>query len=360
MKHIIKAVLAIFLLVAMLTACDLSSILPFQFEDFTTEPVDSEEALYPEPIKQLLAENKPYSLEFVSNGDGTCFVSRLYLNNRYNTPFDVIIPERSPAGDIVTGIDLGDSITDPSDVIPKYLIWERASKIATQVKADYPESMGGVIDEWWLNAYQELNPSKMDQGIREEMLKRYPILEYNTVIGVWYSKMSYLTDAFRRLQYADITPSVTKQYYEEFIQTAREAGAPEEVLTPYKKLIEELPVYANYSDQVRYLRIPLSVTDINVESLSYLMFQDIDAEKKVARGVVLPPLGVETTLEIYDTFAESLDLRSPSKDTFIIFSQSTSAKGYEELPNFAVYSAEKPRNNVLAWHYVDGVPTLWE
>lgn len=358
MKRIIKSVLAIFLLVAMLTACDLLSILPFQFEDFTTEPVDSEEALYPEPIKQLLAENKPYSLEFVSNGDGTCFVSRLYLNNRYNTPFDVIIPERSPAGDIVTGIDLWESLTDPYDVIPKYMTRERAEQIRNQVEADY-SNVDGRIDEWWLNAYQKFNPSKMDQGIREEMIKRYPILEY-VVIGSWLPKMSNLSDTFKRLQYADITPSVTKQYYEELMQEAREAGAPEEVLTPYKKLIEELPVYANYSDQVRYLHIPSSVTYIATESLSYLMFQDIDAEKQVARGVVLPPLGVETTLEIYDTFAESLDLRSPSKDTFVIFSQSTSAKGYEELPNFAVYSAEKPRNNVLAWHYVDGVPTLWE
>lgn len=360
MKRIIKSVLAIFLLVAMLTACDLSSILPlFQFEDFTTEPVVSEEAFYPEPIKQLLAENKPYSLEFVSNGDGTCFVSRLYLNNRYNTPFDIIIPERSPAGDVVTRIDLWKSLTNPDDVIPKYMTWERAEQIRNQVEADYPESMGGVIDKWWINAYEKFDVSKMDQGFREEMIKRYPILEY-VVIGSWLPKMSNLPDTFKRLQYADITPSVTRQYYEELMQEAREAGAPEELLTPYKNLIEELPVYANYSVQVRYLRIPLSVTDINVESLAYLMLENVDDENSPARGVVLPPLGVETTLEIYDTFAKSLGLRDSSKQTFVIFSQSTSAKGYEELPNFAVYSAEKPKNNVLAWHYVDGVPTLWK
>lgn len=375
--RIMKSVLAILLLVCILTSCNLSfvsdlvsQIIPEHStpetttestpESNTTPAEPTEEDFYPEPIKQLLANNQPYSLEFTSNGDGTCYVSRLYLNNQYETMFDVIIPEKSPTGDVVTGIDLGDSLTNPHDVVPKYLIWERAAKIADQVKVDYPNEQGGMVREWWINAYQEYNPSKMSPGMREEILKRLPILEYVPIIGAWYTKMSNLSDTFARLQYADITPSVAKQYYEELMQEAREAGAPEEILTPYKELMEAVPVYANYSDRVRYLHIPSTVTNINMESLSYLMFSSIDEEKSLARGVVLPPLGLEATLEIYDTFADSLGLRSPSKRTFIIFSHSMSAEGYEELPNFAVYSAEEPENDVLAWHYVDGVPTLWK
>lgn len=361
MKHIMKSVLALLLLVVMLASCNVGGKNTEPTTEPTTTPAEpTEEDRYPEPIKQLLAENNPYSLEFTSNGDGTCYVSRLYLNNRYETMFDIIIPEKSHVGDVVTGIDLGDSLTNPYDVVPKYLIWERAAKIADQVKVDYPNAQGGKVFQWWINAYQQYNTPNMSQGMREEMLKRLPILEYVPIIGAWYTKMSNLSDAFARLQYADITPSVAKQYYEEFIQTAREAGAPEEILTPYKELMEAVPVYANYSDQVRYLHIPSSVTDINMESLSYLMFWNVDAEKPIARGVVLPPLGLETTLAIYNTFADSLDLRGYSKDKFVIFSQGASAQGYEELLNFAIYSPEEPESNVLAWHYVDGVPTLWK
>lgn len=358
MKHIMKSVLAIFLLVVLLASC---RNLNTNDTDTTTPPTEPpEEEFYPEPIKQLLANNQPYSLEFTSNGDGTCYVSRLYLNNRYETAFDIIIPETSPAGDVVTGIDLGDSLTNPLDVAPLYILWERVETIVAQVKAEYPNALGGMVDKWWMNVYQEYNASRISPEMREEMIKKMPIFEYNTDIGVWLPKMSNLSDTFARLQYADITPTVTKQYYEEFMQEAREAGAPEEILTPYKTLIEALPVYANYSDQVQCLHIPSSVTYINIESLSYLLFKDIDAEKSLARGVVLPSFDLETTRKINDTFAVSLGLINPSKYTFIIFSQGTSAEGYEELPNFAIYSPEKPESDILAWHYVDGVPTLWK
>ena len=132
----------------------------------------TEEDLYPEPIKQLLAENKPYSLEFVSNGDGTCYVSKLYLNNRYETEFDVIIPEKSPAGDVVVGIDFGDCLTDPADVIPQDLTVKQVSEFLTKVVTDYPDAENGMVREWWINAYVQYNVSMMPPLMREEIIKR--------------------------------------------------------------------------------------------------------------------------------------------------------------------------------------------
>ena len=323
----------------------------------TTAPEElTEEDFYPEPIKQLLAENKPYSLEFVSNGDGTCYVSKLYLNNRYKTAFDIIIPEKSPAGDVVTGIDLGDSLTNPADVVPLFLTENQIDKILKQVEADYPDAESGHVVNWWVNAYQEYNLLKMPPLMRQEFIKKYPSLEYTNIVFNWMNKMSNTRDTFVRLKMADITLSVAKQCYEDLMQEARDAGAPEETLTIYKELLEAMPVYVNQSEYVRYLHIPSSVTNINAESLSYLMFEfEYDGEC-IDRGVVLSAFDLQTTKEINDIFAASL----PREYNFIIFSQSTSAEGYEELENFAVYSKENPQSNILAWHYVDGVPTLWK
>ena len=315
----------------------------------------TEEDLYPEPIKQLLAENEPYSLEFVSNGDGTCYVSKLYLNNRYEAAFDIIIPDKSPAGDVVTGIDLGDSLTNPEDIIPKYMTKSQMDKVLIQVKADYPYAEAGEIDLWWRNAYQQYDISKMPPLMAQEYIKRYPVIEY-VVFNMFYSKMSNTRDTFKRLEMAGITLDVAKQYYEEFMQEAREAGAPEETLTIYKELLEAMPVYINQSEYVRYLHIPASVSSINAESLSYLMFEFEEDGECIERGVVLPELDLTITKEINKTFAVSL----PQEYNFIIFSLSTSAEGYEELSNFAVYSPGEPQDDILAWRYVDGVPTLWE
>lgn len=315
----------------------------------------AEEDFYPAPIKQLLSGNKPYSLEFVSNGDGTCYVSKLYLNNRYETAFDIIIPEKSPAGDIVTGIDLGDSLTSPYDVVPLFLTKNQINEIIAQVKEDYPTAEGGMIDLWWINAYQEYNLSKMSPLMRQEFIKKYPSLEYMKVVFNWLNKMSNTRDTFMRLKTAGITLSVAKQSYEDLMQQAREVGAPEETLTMYKELLEAMPVYVNQSEYVRYLHIPSSVSSINAESLSYLMFEfEYDGEC-IDRGVVLPEFNLTTTKAINNTFAASL----PREYNFIIFSLSTSAEGYEGLENFAVYSKEDPQSNILAWHYVDGVPTIW-
>ena len=311
----------------------------------------SEEDLYPEPVKQLLTNNQPYSLEFVSNGDGTCYVSKLYLNNRYETAFDIIIPEQSPTGETVTGIDFGDSLTSPYDVIPKYLTDKQIGGILTPLKANYPNMDGGMVDKWWINAYIEYDISNYSPEMSEKIIESCPVSEYMTIFE-FDPRYSHADDTFRRIQLAGITPSVTKQYYAEFIQEARDAGAPEEILAPYKVLMDAMPAYANYSAYVRYLHVPASVSSIDAESLSYLMLADTFGSKKPTKGIVLPKFDPETTRAIAETF-------STPKYTFVVFSQSTSSVGYEEIDNFAIYSPEEPESNVLAWHYVDGVPTLW-
>ena len=381
--RILKSILAILLLVCVFASCAADfNWDPAGSADGTTEfTTDSsaqpdeptEEDLYPEPVKQLLAENKPYSLEFTSNGDGTCYVSRLYLNNRYETAFDIIIPEKSPTGDTVTGIDLGDSLTSPYDVVPMFLTDKQIWEIVAQVTEDYPTAEGGMMDAWWINAYMEYDISMMTPPMANELIKRYPEIEYIGVFWVWYHKMSNLCDTFTRIQDANITPSVTRQYYEEFIQEARDAGAPEDTLARYKELIDALPAYANYSAQIRYVHIPSSVSTINTESLSYLMLENnhnapaldnVIDRRTPKKGVILPAFDPETTISIYDALTGGL---SPTT-RFCIFSQITSTVEYEELmsligdgglSDFAIYSEEKPQDNIRAWHYVDGVPTLW-
>ena len=85
--------------------------------EITTPEETSEEDLYPEPVKQLLAENQPYSLEFTSNGDGTCTVSS---SSTKLDEGELVIPATAPNGDTVTEIgDFKNCMKLTSVVIPK-------------------------------------------------------------------------------------------------------------------------------------------------------------------------------------------------------------------------------------------------
>ena len=304
----------------------------------------TEEDLYPEPIKQLLAENKPYSLEFVSNGDGTCYVSKLYLNNRYEAAFDIIIPDKSPAGDVVTGIDLGTLLTSPLNMFPQYMTIERLRQIQAQVEADYSQ-IDPTVGKWWVNAYLECDISKCNPEDEEKFIEEYPLMQYMS-FAKFFPKMTNEGDAMRRIRMIGLTPRVAMQYYLEFAREAVTAGVPAEML------LRTVPAYINYSDCVRYLHIPASVNSINAESFGYLMVNFCVDSIVSTKGIVLPALDLETTSAIVDDILYSCD--------FIVFSLGTSLEGYEELSNFAIYSPEEPQDDILAWRYVDGVPTLWE
>ena len=287
-------------------------------------------------------------MEYTSNGDGTCYVSKLYLNNRYTTEFDIIIPETSPAGELVTGIDLGEPYKTLRTLLPQCLTVQQLEAFTEQVEADYPEM--GYAGVWWENAYEVLDVSKMNDEEREAAIARCPLAEYMVIVD-FLPKMSNTRDTLSRIGMANLTPYVTKQCYEDVIQEARAAGAPEEVLAPYQKLIEELPTYANYSKYVRFLHIPSSVNSINAESLVGVI---LNPTLEGRRGVILPVFDVETTTEIYNC----LTLFGYDRG-FYIFSQSTTKEGYEEISNFAVYSPEAPAEGARSWRYVDGVPTVW-
>lgn len=79
MKHIRKAILLaglLILLVAVFSSCN----------------QDSE-------------ENEPYQFTFVSNNDGTCYISHVEFNPDYEGECSTLVfPDHSPDGDVVTGI----------------------------------------------------------------------------------------------------------------------------------------------------------------------------------------------------------------------------------------------------------------
>lgn len=72
----------------------------------------------------------PYRLEFASNGDGTCIVNRVDVNILYEKPFTLSIPEKSPEGDTVIGMN-----TNSLSCLPQYLLPEDYDRLCQAVGA---------------------------------------------------------------------------------------------------------------------------------------------------------------------------------------------------------------------------------
>lgn len=104
---------------------------------------------------------------------------------------------------------------DGRKLIPKLIFDEsfQANIMSNIKKAAEPGGalefeQGGKAVEWFKNAWQEYNPNKMSQGMRMEMIKRYPALgETYTdangktvypILWSWYEKMSNAADTLRR------------------------------------------------------------------------------------------------------------------------------------------------------------------
>ena len=96
MKRILMLTVAFMLCVScfVFTACDSKS----ENQNETTNTTDDSPSAGDTP------KDAPYELEFVSNGDGTCYVSEITINPLYGKEFVLEIPKKSPSGDRVTEI----------------------------------------------------------------------------------------------------------------------------------------------------------------------------------------------------------------------------------------------------------------
>lgn len=96
---------------------------------------------------ELKPGNFAKELTFVSNGDGTCYVSSIGTFNDNN----IVIPEKSPDGDTVTGI--GNSAFEGCDFIVKVYISKGVKSIGNNAFKDCSNLdaiyYGGSAKEWY-------------------------------------------------------------------------------------------------------------------------------------------------------------------------------------------------------------------
>ena len=139
-------------------------------------------------------ENIPYDLEFISNGDGTCYVSEVMVHADCTTPFTLQIPETSPEGETVVAVKLmGKFSTLQVAGLPRVVLkddWREflsqfendtqteSQEETTEGKKDKDTEKKKKLQEIIRGMYKKRELDKEDEEERQKYLEKYPLLQH--------------------------------------------------------------------------------------------------------------------------------------------------------------------------------------
>lgn len=128
-------------------------------------------------------ENEPYQFTFVSNNDGTCYISHVEFNPDYEGECSTLVfPDHSPDGDVVTGIKY-----QTCSPVPQWIAQEDFEEhILKPLLAHYDGDSNNFFYQKFLSYYggengvKDLDKCATDWA-KEAMLASFPVVEYTPI-----------------------------------------------------------------------------------------------------------------------------------------------------------------------------------
>ena len=119
----------------------------------------------------------PYTIEYVTNGNGTC-KAVVTMHPLYREEFELIIPDNSPEGDTVTEVDFAQYFKDVSAAFPTVITSEGFTKLTTTMAANLEGGTNNRAYVRVVSCYVSYNVETMTEIIVKAALEDYPFLEY--------------------------------------------------------------------------------------------------------------------------------------------------------------------------------------
>ena len=212
-----------------------------------------------EPSPEENAPAAPYEIVYVSNGNGTCYVSQIITNPDYKEPFVLQIPETSPDGDTVTAVK-----AKFDTHVPRFLLPEDFDRIERALKAKMDS---GELEIFYYHKILKgffIHRSLSEQTTakaKEALLKEYPITELTDIYeyapdalpteDFWVSSYLYF--------YADFTPADTVAGYQRMLDLINNSSA-----TNKADMIADVPVASrSYGTAIKEIVLPKTVTEVD-------------------------------------------------------------------------------------------------
>ena len=240
----------------------------------------------------------PYSLEFTSNGDGTCRVTGVKINRSYRELFVLEIPEKSPEGETVVAIDWGNAFDDIKRSVPNYIsdgsIFEKME-----------EKAGGDSTQIFLSKkvaayYVLMDPSTAPNAqIKDAMLTDCPIAQHIPVYRLDPSTYGREFATVRRIFDTFGFTTVEFDQYKSISQALVAKGLTDEQIDGF---YDHLPERGNFSTYVSAISFPSTLKSISEgcfdnfvgdyaiisEGFDISLIEEINVERLLYKGESVP------------------------------------------------------------------------
>lgn len=170
------------------TISETATITGAETEESVTEEVTPTKPELPELNSyQGMTADIPYTLQFQSNGDGTCVVSGIIANLLYEGTYTVEIPETSPDGETVVGMYPPKATYN----LPRYLTVEDYEILDGWIEDYVNKGIEQGVFENDMNlrrfrSYYVLRSAALSStpDLRDDLIAQYPLCEYVPVYAL--------------------------------------------------------------------------------------------------------------------------------------------------------------------------------
>ena len=309
--------------------------------------------------------DEPYSIEYVSNGNGTC-KAVVTMHPLYREEFELIIPDNSPEGDTVTEVDFAQYFKDVSAAFPTVITSEGFTKLTETMAANLEGGTNNRAYVRVVSCYISYNVETMKEIIVNAALEDYPFLEYTKSAHFFdeYADISYFTMVRKYIEeYADVNAmEFAYDEYKKIADALTDSGIPESELDEY------IPEYNRYEEAPTCLymtsvTLPKGLTKLHKDDLDnfavcgYVYKEQSNGVKNLsAQNFIVVPEGAGS--DVLNPL-----LKSDVEKIFLLGSEipeyEKSDNEYENDTNaerIFTYSETYKKNG---WYYTDGIPTEW-
>lgn len=217
---------------------------------------------------QGMTADIPYTLQFYSNGDGTCMVSAIVANLLYEGTYTIEIPETSPDGETVVGI----SSPKATYNIPRYLTPENFQILCGWIEDYFNKGVEqGVFEQnyadfqfkkflAYFSLYDETSFAMIEQGY--EIYAQFGLCEHGPVCALEPS-----TTANESIFISQVIEAAAPWYTADWCYTdllamkeyADQIGVKDEYL---ERCLSEHNYHFRNADAIR---IPKTLTSLDIE-----------------------------------------------------------------------------------------------
>ena len=214
-----------------------------------------------------------YSIEFVSNGDGTCYVSKIINTYECEEQYELVIPEASPVGDTVVEIRTAFN----ANIVPQVILKEDFEQILYKIAEMLAEQNGITAEEIIANPfmhskyfkyskvfsyYSEKDPyeSKVTEKEYQYIIDTFPITEY---VGAIYLCSASTLDEFMDVnKYIQLGYS-SEDFLEDYRNLCNKLDETCESAEEKARIMSNIPkVYSGFGKNIIAIRIPSTVEKI--------------------------------------------------------------------------------------------------